>query len=136
MMKAKDLAIRDNYVDLLKFLADHDEKVRVVVFENAPWNLKYIASKIQKDLVNSCVAKTIDAIISGMDDVSFYILVDESRDVSIREQMAGVSRYVNKRGQVIERFVCVQYVSDTTSSKLKEAIEQLISLTNLSMSRL
>ncbi|XP_021820311.1 zinc finger MYM-type protein 1-like [Prunus avium] len=50
--------------------------------------------------------------------------------------MAVVLRYVNKKGQVIERFVGVQYVSDTTSSKLKEAIEQLISSTNLSMSRL
>ncbi|XP_008227730.1 PREDICTED: zinc finger MYM-type protein 1-like [Prunus mume] len=50
--------------------------------------------------------------------------------------MAVVLRYVNKKGQVIERFVGVQYVSNTTSSKLKEAIEQLISSTNLSMSRL
>ncbi|CAL2237131.1 unnamed protein product [Prunus armeniaca] len=99
MMKAKDLAIRGNYVELLQFFADHDEKVRAVVFENAPWNLKYIAPKIQKDLVNSCAVETIDAIISGMDDASFSILVDESRDVSIREQMAVVLRYVNKRGK-------------------------------------
>ncbi|CAL2278140.1 unnamed protein product [Prunus armeniaca] len=125
-----------NYVELLQFLANHDEKVRVVVFENAPGNLKYIAPNIQKELVNSCAAETIDAIISDMDDAFFSILVDESRDVSIREQMAVVLRYVNKKGQVIERFVGVQYVSDTTSSKLKEAIEQLISSTNLSMSRL
>ncbi|XP_034208132.1 zinc finger MYM-type protein 1-like [Prunus dulcis] len=71
-----------------------------------------------------------------MDDAFFSILVDESRDVSIRKQMAVVLRFVNKKGQVIERFVGVQYVSDMTSSKLKEAIEQLISSTNLSMSRL
>ena len=50
--------------------------------------------------------------------------------------MAVVLRYVNKKGQVIERSVGVQYVFDATSSKLKEAIEQLISSTNLSMSRL
>ncbi|XP_020424536.1 zinc finger MYM-type protein 1-like [Prunus persica] len=71
-----------------------------------------------------------------MDDAFFSILVDKSRDVSIREKMSVVLRYVNKKGQVIERFVGVQYASDTTSSKLKEAIEQLISSTNLSMSRL
>ncbi|XP_034198532.1 zinc finger MYM-type protein 1-like [Prunus dulcis] len=127
---------KGNYVELLQFLANHDEKVRAVVFENAPKNLKYIAPTIQKDLINSCAAETIDLIISDMDDAFFSILVDESRDVSIREQMAVVLRYVNKKGQVIERFVGVQYVSDTTSSKLKEAIEQLISSTNLSMSRL
>ncbi|XP_021813234.1 zinc finger MYM-type protein 1-like [Prunus avium] len=127
---------KGNYVELLQFLADHDEKVCAVVFENAPRNLKFIAPKIQKELVNSCAAETIDAIINDLDDAFFSILVDESRDVSIREQMAMVLRYVNKKGQVIERFMGVQYVSDTTSSKLKEAIEQLISSTNLSMSRL
>ncbi|XP_020426583.1 zinc finger MYM-type protein 1-like [Prunus persica] len=127
---------KGNYVELLQFLADHDEKVRVIVFENAIGNLKYIAPKIQKDLVNFCATETIDAIISDMDDAYFSILVDESCDVSIREQMAVVLRYVNKNGQVIERFVGIQYVSDTTCSKLKEAIEQLISSTNLSMSKL
>ncbi|XP_008226412.1 PREDICTED: zinc finger MYM-type protein 1-like [Prunus mume] len=127
---------KGNYVELLQFLANHDEKVRAVVFENAPGNLKHIAPNIKKEIVNSCAAKTIDAIISDMDDAFFSILVDESRDVSIREQMAVVLRCVNKKGQVIERFVGVQYVSDTTSNKLKEAIEQLISSTNLSMSRL
>ncbi|CAL2241821.1 unnamed protein product [Prunus armeniaca] len=127
---------KGNYVELLQFLANHNEKVRAVVFENAPRNLKYMAPKIQKEFVKSCAAETIDAIISDMDDALFSILVDESRDVSIREQMAVVLGYVNKKGQVIERFVGIQYVSDTTSSKLKEAIEQLISSSNLSMSRL
>ncbi|XP_020425807.1 zinc finger MYM-type protein 1-like [Prunus persica] len=94
---------KGNYVELLQFLADDDEKVRAVVFENAPRNLKYIAPTIQKDLINSCAAETIDAIISDMDDAFFSILVDESRDVSIREQMAVVLRYVNKKGQVIVR---------------------------------
>ncbi|XP_016649660.1 PREDICTED: zinc finger MYM-type protein 1-like [Prunus mume] len=90
---------RGNYVELLQFLVDHDEKVRAVVFENSPRNLKYIAPNIQKELVNSCAAETIDAIISDMDDAFFSILVDESHDVSIREQMAVVLRYVNKKGQ-------------------------------------
>jgi len=111
---------RGNYIELLKFLANHDEKSHAVVFENARRNLKYIAPKIQKELVNFCAAETIDAIISDMDNAFFSILVDESRDVSIREQMAVVLHYVNKRGQVIERFVGVQHVSDTTSTKLKE----------------
>ncbi|XP_020423824.1 zinc finger MYM-type protein 1-like [Prunus persica] len=113
-----------------------NNKVRAVVFENTPRNLKHIAPNIQKELVNSCAAETIGAIISDMDDAFFFILVDESCDVSIREQMVVVLRYVNKKRQVIERFVGVQYISDTTSRKLKEAIEQLISSTNFSMSRL
>ncbi|KAI5312833.1 hypothetical protein L3X38_042007 [Prunus dulcis] len=65
---------KDNYVELLQFLADHDEKVRAVVLENAPGNLKYIALKIQKDLVKSCAAETIDAIISDIDDAFFFYI--------------------------------------------------------------
>ncbi|KAI5338278.1 hypothetical protein L3X38_017549 [Prunus dulcis] len=66
----------------------------------------------------------------------FSIMVDEARDVSIKEQMAMVLRYVNDKGQIIERFVGVQHVTDTTSSSLKEAIDEFFSFANLSFSKL
>ncbi|XP_068328263.1 uncharacterized protein [Pyrus communis] len=50
--------------------------------------------------------------------------------------MTMVLRYVNKEGEVIERFLGVQQVSSTTSSSLEEAIERLFASTNLSMSKL
>ncbi|KAI5354769.1 hypothetical protein L3X38_007664 [Prunus dulcis] len=37
---------KGNYLELLQFLADHDEKVKAVVLENAPGNLKLIAHSI------------------------------------------------------------------------------------------
>ncbi|CAN6678114.1 unnamed protein product [Malus baccata var. baccata] len=40
---------RGNYLENMQFLADHNDKVRKVVFENAPKNLKYTYSDIQKD---------------------------------------------------------------------------------------
>ncbi|XP_021829452.1 uncharacterized protein LOC110769732 [Prunus avium] len=39
-------SIKGNYLELLQFLANHDEKVKVVVLENAPGNLKLIAQTI------------------------------------------------------------------------------------------
>ncbi|CAL2240197.1 unnamed protein product [Prunus armeniaca] len=57
---------RGNYLELLQFLADHDEKVKAVVLENAPGNLKLIAPSIQKDLVNSCAKETIGLILSDV----------------------------------------------------------------------
>ncbi|KAI5343372.1 hypothetical protein L3X38_011248 [Prunus dulcis] len=127
---------KGNYLELLQFLADHDEKVKAVVLENAPGNLKLIAPSIQKDLVNSCAKETIDLILSDVKDRYFSIMVDEARDVSIKEQMAMVLRYVNDKGQIIERFVGVQHVTDTTSSALKEAIDEFFSSANLSFSKL
>ncbi|KAI5342480.1 hypothetical protein L3X38_010355 [Prunus dulcis] len=127
---------KGNYLELLQFLADHDEKVKAVVLENAPGNLKLIAPSIQKDLGNSCAKETIDLILSDVKDRYFSIMVDEARDVSIKEQMAMVLRYVNDKGQIIERFVGVQHVTDTTSSALKEAIDEFFSSANLSFSKL
>ncbi|XP_021831501.1 zinc finger MYM-type protein 1-like [Prunus avium] len=63
-------------------------------------------------------------------------MVDESQDVSIKEQMTMVFCYVDKSGDVIERFVDIQHVSDTTSKSLKEAIETLFSREELSISML
>ncbi|VVA36403.1 PREDICTED: zinc finger MYM-type 1, partial [Prunus dulcis] len=51
-------------------------------------------------------------------------------------QMAMVLRYVDDKGHVIERFVGVQHVTDTTSSSLKDAIDIFFSSNGLSFSKL
>ncbi|XP_050113863.1 uncharacterized protein LOC126592164 [Malus sylvestris] len=127
---------RGNYLELLQFLADNNDKVREVVMENAPGNLKLLAPSIQKEIVNSCALETLDAIMDGLKDRFFSILVDEARDVSVKEQMAMVLRYVDDNGHVIERFVGIQHVTDTTSSSLKDAIDTLFSHYGLSISKL
>ncbi|KAL6560978.1 hypothetical protein OROHE_006155 [Orobanche hederae] len=127
---------RSNYLELLQFLADHDEKVKAVVLENAPGNVKLIAPSIQKELVKCCAKETIDLILSDIKGRYFSLMVDEARDVSVKEQMAMVLRYVNDKGQIIERFVGVQHVTDTTSSALKESVDKFFSSSNLSFSKL
>ena len=101
---------RGNYLELLQFLADNNNKVREVVMENAPGNLKLLAPSIQKEIVNSCALETLDAIMDGLKDSFFSILVDEARDVSVKKQMAMVLHYVDDNMHVIERFVGIQHV--------------------------
>ncbi|KAB2617242.1 zinc finger MYM-type protein 1-like [Pyrus ussuriensis x Pyrus communis] len=113
---------RGNYLELMQFLSKHNEQVRKVVFENAPKNLKYTSSDIQKDLVCACAVETVDAIAKDMEGAFFSLLVDGARDSSTKEQMVV--------------FLGVQHVSSTTSSSLEEAIERLFATTNLSMSKL
>ncbi|XP_050111842.1 uncharacterized protein LOC126590422 [Malus sylvestris] len=127
---------RGNYLELMQFLSKHNEQVRKVVFENAPKNLKYTFSDIQKDLVRACAIETVDAITKDMEGAFFSLLVDGARDSSTKEQMAVVLRYVNKKGEAIEKFLDVQHVSSTTSNSFEEAIERLFATTNLSMSKL
>ncbi|KAI5340636.1 hypothetical protein L3X38_019910 [Prunus dulcis] len=127
---------KGNYLELLQFLVDHDEKVKALVLENAPGNLKLIAPSIKKDLVNACNKECISLIMSDLKDRYFSIMMDEARDVSIKEQMAIMVRYVNNKGQIIERFVGVQHVTDTTSSALKKSIDEFFSFEGLSFSKL
>ncbi|XP_042032225.1 uncharacterized protein LOC121778900 [Salvia splendens] len=69
-------------------------------------------------------------------DGLFSIMVDESRDCSVKEQMAIVVRYVNNNGEIIERFLALVHVKETSSRCLKMAIDFVFSKMELSLSRL
>ena len=95
--------------------------------ELCPKNAKMTSGTIQKELA-SCWAEAITkAIKEEMGDCLFTILVDESRDISIKEQMALVVRFVNTKGEVIERFLGLKHVKDTTSEALKRALVEALS---------
>lgn len=115
----------DNFIDLLKFLPENNVEADNVVRKNAPENLKLTAPSIQKDIVNACAIETVNVIVSDLGDSFFSILVDESRDISIKEQIVVAVRYVDKQGCVMERIVGFVHVSDTTAMSLKKAIDNL-----------
>ncbi|XP_024190628.1 uncharacterized protein LOC112194645 [Rosa chinensis] len=71
-----------------------------------------------------------------MDKALFSILVDEARDVSIKEQMAVIFRYVDKNGCMIERFFGIEHVANTIAIILKETIDALLYKHSLSISSL
>ncbi|XP_050207938.1 uncharacterized protein LOC126657312 [Mercurialis annua] len=112
-----------------------DEKVRNVIGGNAPGN-NQLTSKIQKELVSSCASQVTLAILTELGDRKFSLLVDEARDCSVKEQMAVMIRFVNKKGEIIERFLAIEHVSDTSSRSLKAAVDMLFARHNLSISRL
>ncbi|XP_071699686.1 uncharacterized protein [Rutidosis leptorrhynchoides] len=69
------------------------------------------------------------------DDV-FALLVDESSEVSKKEQLAIVIRYVDTHGLVKERFVGLVHVNDTSSLSLKSSIDSFFAKHKLSFSQL
>ena len=66
--------------------------------------MKLTLPKDQKDIVNAAAIETAQAIIYELGDAPFALLVDELRDISMKEQMAAILRYVDKCGCMIERF--------------------------------
>ncbi|XP_021801076.1 zinc finger MYM-type protein 1-like [Prunus avium] len=126
---------KGNFLELLHWYSNRNEEVKKVVLKNAPANLKLTSPDIQKDIVNAAAIETLNKIIGDVGNSLFSILIDESCDISGKEQMAIVLRYVCK-GHVIERFVGVEHVNDTTALSLKKAIDNFFSRNKLSISRL
>ncbi|KAK1384272.1 hypothetical protein POM88_022007 [Heracleum sosnowskyi] len=77
--------------------------------------------------------ETTKIILNELRDDLFSILVDESRDISIKEQMVVLLRYVDKRGCIVVRFLGVVHVSDTTSLSLTAGVVELLEKHNLSI---
>ena len=86
--------------------------------------------------MNAITHETSKVIIKDIHNGLFSILVDESRDISVKEQMSLILRYVNKKGIIIEWFLGVIHVASTTGLSLKYAIECLLCEHNLSLSNL
>ncbi|XP_028085988.1 zinc finger MYM-type protein 1-like [Camellia sinensis] len=125
------------FLELLKFLVDHNEDVKVVALSNASQNLKLISPDIKKGIVNVAAFETINVIIRDLGDTLFFsILIDEARDISINEQMTVIIRYVDKKSQVIEHFLGIEHVANTNALSLKQAVENLFSRLRLSISKL
>ncbi|XP_070030746.1 uncharacterized protein [Nicotiana sylvestris] len=76
--------------------------------------------------MGACAKETTKAIIEVLGGDYFEILIDESKDVSHKEQMTLILRYVNKSGMVIKRFLDIVHVIDTSFSSLQKAIYSLL----------
>lgn len=105
-------ANRGNFVELLRYTTEQNEVVSKVVLENAPENNQMISPKIQKDSVHCFAEELVKTITEEIDNDVFGLLVDESADVSDKEQVAVVFRYVDKSGIVKERFISITHVSE------------------------
>ncbi|XP_052185166.1 uncharacterized protein LOC127796805 [Diospyros lotus] len=125
-----------NFLEQLQFLANHNKEIEAVTLKNAPKNLKLTSPDVQKDIIRAAAIEMIDLIIKDVGDAFFSILIDEFRDISVKEHMSTILRYVNKTGHVVERFIGIEHVFSTTTLSLKVTIDKLFSRYGLSISRL
>ncbi|XP_022872465.1 uncharacterized protein LOC111391472 [Olea europaea var. sylvestris] len=100
-----------NFLKLLHWLCDYNAENKVVALTNAPKNFKLTSPKVQRDIMSAITSECPNVIIKDVCDSFFSILVDESRDISVKEQI-------------------------TITALLKTAIDQLFSIQNLSISNL
>jgi hypothetical protein len=124
--ESKESYNRGNFNEFYDCLAEHDPMLHKAMTTNATKNSCLLASEIQRDTVECFASEIVQSILEELGDDVFCLLVDESRDVSCKEQMVVVLRYVDKFGIVKERFVGVVHVTETISSHLKSSIDSLL----------
>ncbi|KAM4100214.1 hypothetical protein ACB094_05G051500 [Castanea mollissima] len=134
--ESKDSNNQGNFLELLQFFAKHKEEIDKVVLKNAPENHQMIFPYIQKEIANAAAVETINAIVKDIEDSLFAIIVDESRDMSTKEQLAIALSYVDKLGHVNEHFLGIAHVNNIAAMTLNSAIEEIFNKHSLSISRL
>ena len=70
--ESKDSSNQGNFLEFLRFLADHNEDIKAVTLRNAPENNMLISPIIQKDIVSETAVETSNAIIMELKDAFFF----------------------------------------------------------------
>jgi hypothetical protein len=91
-----------------------------------------VAHKIQTNIVECFAEEIPHSILEEHGDDMFCFLIDDSRDVSWKEQIVVVLRYVDKCGILKERFIGLVHVTET-SFCLKSFIDYLFAKFMLSL---
>ena len=121
-----------NFQALLKLCSDIGSDSNLAKhLENAPKNATYRSKTIQNQIINVVGDKITDEIVKGVKESKFFsVLADEATDVSNKEQMSLVLRYVDENLKVKEDFVkfihCdTGFSGEQLAMKILEEIEKL-----------
>jgi hypothetical protein len=79
---------RGNFLEMLEWYKKWNEHARIAFDELCPINAQLTSHHIQKDLTEACAKEVKKVIKEKIGDKLFTILIDESLDISIAEQMA------------------------------------------------
>lgn len=85
---------KGNYLEMIDSYKEKNEDVRIAFDELCPENAQILSPDIQKDLAKACAQEVTKVIMEEIGNRRFSVLIDESRDISIKEQMAVVVRSV------------------------------------------
>jgi hypothetical protein len=83
---------KGNILEMIDWYKNKDEDVRVSFEDLCQGNAKMTVPEIQHDMTQSYVEEVTKVIKEGIGDGMFSVLIDESRDVSVAEQMVVLVR--------------------------------------------
>jgi hypothetical protein len=84
---------KGTFLEMVDWYKDRVEIVKDA-YDNGSKNCQMLSPSIQKDLAKACAEEVTAVIMDEIRGRKFSVLIDESRDVSIKEQMAVIIRLV------------------------------------------
>jgi len=84
---------KGNFREMIDWVKSNNEQVRDA-FDRGVKNCKMTSGDIQKELAECCAHEVMNVIMEELGDKQFSVLIDESHDISVKEQMAVMLRLV------------------------------------------
>ncbi|XP_058783845.1 uncharacterized protein LOC131658583 [Vicia villosa] len=126
---------KGNFREMVDWVKSKNEQVRDA-FDRGGKNCTMTSADIQKELAMSCAHEVTKVIMEELGDRKFSLLTDESRDIFVKDKMAVMLRFLNDKGNVVERFISLHHVKVTTSESLKDVFYGILDKYTLSISRI
>lgn len=128
-----------NFLQLMETIAKFDPVMSEHLrrFTNHESNQHFLSHRIQNELLGMISSAVTEQIISMIhDSIYFGIIVDCTPDLSHKEQMSIIIRFVhhaadNRRFRICEKFLAFSEVSDKTGKGISKAILDQLSKYNL-----
>lgn len=114
-----------NFKVLLKFRVDSGDKLLEDHLETGPWNASYTSKTIQNEII-SIIGETIqNKILNEVCEGGkvFSVIADEARDISNKEQMPLIIRYVDKHYKIHGKFIAFLECGSTRGEDIAKLIE-------------
>ena len=113
-----------NFLALVKFRMQCGDEILKKHISTSQGNAMYVSPSIQNQLIGCIGDWILESVLKEVREARFYsVLADEAVDVSVKEQMPLVLRFVDKDDQIREEFVgFVHCDTGTTGSALSEKI--------------
>ncbi|XP_076892702.1 uncharacterized protein LOC143544490 [Bidens hawaiensis] len=116
---------KGDVVGLLEMLAAYDDNINDDVIKKVPL--------IERDLIRLCSEVTTKSIVKDIGGDYYAILVDKYCDFRHNHPIALCVRYVDKTGDVVERFLGIMNVmDDDTDVSIKKTVDALLEKHSLS----
>jgi len=131
----QDASLSGNFQALLEFGIDSGDQTRQHHLKTTPRNATYISKTIQNDMITTVGAIILNNLSPEINHSKhFSIMSDEAADISNKENLSVVIRFLNSTKTVREEFVGFYHCEDgTTGAAIKDLITGAVTDLGLSM---